>query len=305
MQKLEFRAMGCEMLVALDNEDQSAAKRLEDVPHWFEDWEQTLSRFRSDSELSSLNRHAGSYIQVSPIMIEVLKLAKQACLKSSGLVTPMVLRAMETAGYDKDFQLLEEQSFPSNKNPVNIPDANGIEIDEETQIVRIPNGAQLDFGGVAKGWAAHKAMNMLSELGPVLVDAGGDIAINSVRSGNFPWVIGVNDPFNRGAYIERIYLGEGGVATSGRDHRQWRQGGELRHHIIDPRTGRPAETDLLSVTVVAQDVLEAEMAAKTVLILGSRSGMDWLDCQEGVAGLAVLENGELLGSHGIERYLRN
>jgi thiamine biosynthesis lipoprotein len=148
-------------------------------------------------------------------------------------------------------------------------------------------------------------MNMLSELGSVLVDAGGDIAVNRARSGHIPWVIGVNDPFNRGAYLEKIYLGEGGVATSGRDHRQWKQGGKLRHHIIDPRTGKPADTDLLSVTVVAPNVMEAEVAAKTVLILGSQSGLDWLDRHEGVAGLAVLENGELLGSHGIEMYLRN
>ena len=298
--------MGCQMLVAIEDESHQAEQRLNEVPGLLAGWEQALSRFRPDSELNSLNQQAGAWVSVSPVMWDVVQSAMTAWRESDGLVTPAVLPALERSGYIQSFQQPGEVMTLDAFDPEPVLQSfSEIEFDERKHTVFLPEGMRLDFGGVAKGWAAHQATQQLSDLGPVLVDAGGDIAINGLLNGSEPWVIGVNDPFNRGAQIEKLYLRDGGVATSGRDHRRWLQGGEWRHHVIDPRSGRPAETDLLSVTVIARDVMEAEMAAKVVLILGSRAGLEWLDRREGATGLAVLENGELLGSHGIEDYLRN
>lgn len=298
--------MGCQMLVATEDESRQAEQQLNEVPGWFADWEQRLSRFRPESELNKLNQRAGMAVQVSPIVWKVMQAALNAWLASDGLVNPAVLPALERSGYVKSFQQIGEVISIKEHDSVPIPQTfSDIKFDESKCTVFLPEGMRIDFGGVAKGWAAHQAMQRLSDLGPVLVDAGGDVAISKPLSGNSPWVIGVNNPFNRGAHIEKINLREGGVATSGRDHRRWQQGGEWQHHIIDPHSGKPAETDLLSVTVVAKTVMEAEMAAKVVFILGSEVGLDWLDRREGATGLAVLENGELLGSHGIEDYLRN
>jgi thiamine biosynthesis lipoprotein len=86
------------------------------------------------------------------------------------------------------------------------------------------------------------------------------------------------------------------VATSGRDYRRWKQDGRWNHHIIDPRTGEPAVTDVLTATVVAPNVMEAEMAAKVVLILGSREGLEWLERRSGYAGLVVQETGAVITS---------
>ncbi len=97
-------------------------------------------------------------------------------------------------------------------------------------------------------------------------------------------------------------LGACGVATSGTDYRRWKQGGRWSHHLIDPRTGLPAQTDVVTATVVAPNALLAEMAAKTVLILGSGPGLDWLENQPGFAALVVLETGEILFSHHLEAY---
>ena len=96
---LPFRAMGCQMLVALDSESLQVSQRLSRAPAWFENWEQSLSRFRPDSELNELNRHAGEPWQVSPTLWRVFLAAQHAESRSQGLVTPRVLTALVQAGY--------------------------------------------------------------------------------------------------------------------------------------------------------------------------------------------------------------
>ncbi|MEJ2353961.1 MAG: FAD:protein FMN transferase, partial [Anaerolineales bacterium] len=102
---------------------------------------------------------------------------------------------------------------------------------------------------------------------------------------------------------EVLRLGRCGVATSGRNYRRWQRGGAWKHHIIDPRTGEPAATDVLSATVIAPTVLEAEVATKVVLILGSREGLAWLGAKPNYAGLVVLEDGQVVHGPAIDPYL--
>jgi len=161
----------------------------------------------------------------------------------------------------------------------------------------------LDFGGVAKGWAAHQAMKRLQVEGPALVDAAGDIAISGPRADGSPWQVGVADPFHPKEEIETLFLNECGVATSGKDRRRWTRDEVLQHHIIDPSTRRPAETDLLTVTVIAPDVMEAEAAAKAAFILGNRLGLEWIESRTQLAGLFILDNGQMVYSRKMEKYL--
>ena len=161
----------------------------------------------------------------------------------------------------------------------------------------------MDFGGVAKGWAAHQAMLRLEAIGPALVDAGGDIAISDSLPGPEPWEVAVADPLHPGQEVTHLFLEDCGVATSGRDRRRWTRDGRNFHHIIDPRIGIPAETDLMTVTIVAPTVMMAEAAAKTVMILGSQEGIHWLQSLPRLAGLFVLENGEVLATESMQTYL--
>jgi thiamine biosynthesis lipoprotein len=146
-------------------------------------------------------------------------------------------------------------------------------------------------------------MRRLQRQGPALVDAGGDIAISGPRADGSPWQIGVSNPFQRGQEIETLYLNECGVATSGKDHRRWTRNGIFQHHIIAPLTGQPAETDLLTVTVVAPEVMQAEAAAKAAFILGSRAGLEWIEAHPELAALFILEDGQLCYSRKMEDYL--
>lgn len=305
MHRREFRAMGSRMLAVVDSRDSQPPDNLEQVPVWFEEWEQCLSRFRSDSELCRMNQQSGQPVQVSDTLWDVFQEAQQAEWMTGGLVTPLVLDALLHAGYDRDF----EEIFKAGPRPLPEIVTSGYLMDEIrtdalSHTVRLPIGAHLDFGGVAKGWAASKAMKRLAAEGPALVDAGGDIAVSGPLLDGGGWQIGIVNPFSPVDDLETLTLMEGGVATSGKDYRRWMRGEAAQHHIIDPRTGLPAETDILTATVVAPSLLQAEAYAKAVLISGSQTGAALIEDHPELAGLLVLETGQVIYSRKMKDYLK-
>ena len=304
--RINFRAMGTDMLVCLDNGLEQPPTILEEVTDWFEEWEQILSRFRLNSELSRLNRAGSQPMAVSETFWQVFQSALSAERFTEGLVTPTVARAVREVGYDRDFKLLMGQTLvPVAFEPEPVSPLDDLTWDESTRCMYLPEGVQLDFGGVAKGWAADQVVQRLRNFGSVLMNCGGDISMSGPLLDGNPWEIGVHKPFDRSSgYIGMMYFnGECGVATSSTDRRRWMQGGQLRHHIIDPRSGLPAATDVISATVVAPSALEAETAAKSVLIRGSVDGLAWIESNPNLAALIILENGQIQYSQRIHEYL--
>jgi thiamine biosynthesis lipoprotein len=311
MRQIHFRAMGCEMLAVLDTVGPAGEAALAAVPGWFAAWEATLSRFRDDSELSRLNRRAGAgWTNVSRALYAVVAAGVAAARRTGGLVTPTLLCELEQAGYDRDFTLVGADAPPAGLDAPRRRGAGAaqpdswrrVRLDPRQRAVALPRGVRLDLGGIGKGWAAEVAAGRLAAHGPALVDAGGDIAVSGTRADGTPWPVAVADPRAPGTELDLLLLSSGGVATSGRDHRRWRQGGSERHHIIDPRTGAPALTDLLAVTVVAPSTRAAEAAAKAVLILGRTAGNRWLMARPELAGLLVTEAGDVIRTPTLESY---
>ncbi|NTU54946.1 MAG: FAD:protein FMN transferase [Anaerolineales bacterium] len=302
LQKLEFHSMGCEMLVVLDHP--TPVKELAQVPEWFEHWENIFSRFRLDSELSRLNNRTGFPTQVSPEFAEMFELARAAEQQSDGLVTPVLLEALIEAGYDRSFETLAPVLDDRVPQPYVIQsDLLQIEWDAITHTIIPPPGLHLDFGGIVKGWAANETVKRLSKYGPVLMDAAGDIAVGGKQSNGEFWPVGVADPFHPSNNLELLKLENCGVATSGKDRRHWQRNGNWQHHIIDPRTSLPAETEVLAATVIAPNSIHAEWAAKTSLLLGSQDGLEWLNANPELAGLLILEDGQCLYSCNFDKYL--
>ncbi len=302
MKKIQFRAMGCRMTALCASDSSQAVELLGQVPVWFEMWEQSLSRFRPDSELNWLNGHAGQEVQVSSTLWQVLMVALRAARQSDGLITPAILPLLEAAGYDRSFERIAAREVLPGPAPQGAV-WDEIAYDARVQSIFLPPGMQLDLGGVAKGWAAHQAAQRLAVAGAALVNAGGDLAISAPLPGERPWRVGIDDPLQPGTDRFTLHVPAGGVATSGRDYRRWQQNGVWQHHIIDPRYGAPAQTDVLTASVVAPTVMAAEMAAKVVLILGSRAGLAWLEERPELAGLAILEDGTALSSRRWAGYL--
>ncbi|MEX2162432.1 MAG: FAD:protein FMN transferase [Anaerolineales bacterium] len=304
MHRFEFRAMGTEVLVAVDNDEATVGAQLSRVPGWFEGWEQVFSRFRSDSELSRLNQSNGAPFSASMDLWEVVHLALENARQSQGLVSPAILPALEYAGYVSSFKEMAKIQFNAfTEFSLEPPPAETIRTDPISRTITLLEGARIDLGGVAKGWAAHQTAKRLSPLGAVMVDAGGDIAVDIPTGESQGWLIDVKDPRDS-ATLHTIELGRGGIATSGRDRRQWQLNGRVQHHIIDPRSGLPAETGVLTATVIAPTVMEAEMAAKTVLILGVDAGLEWLEQRVDCAGLIVPEHGSVTSTSVFEKYMK-
>lgn len=292
--------MGSKILIAMDTNNLSVVDEALKARTWFDQWEESLSRFRLTSELSQLNRQQGKTVKVSDVFFEVASLAQQVEKRTNGMITPSILNALESAGYTESFENLAEQA-ENVLRQTNLPLENGDQqftLDGVNHTVTIPFGTQLDFGGFAKGWAAHQTMLRLKDFAPVLVDAGGDIAICGPLSDGSNWPIGVADPIDKENNLELLMLSGGGVATSGRDYRRWYVNDAWQHHLIDTRTSRPAETDVLTATVIAENVIEAEMHAKMGLILGSEEGTVWLKSQPNLDYLLVLETGKIFKSPG-------
>ncbi len=308
LHRLPFRAMGCQMLAIVEQDSENAPDTVARVPNWFEGWEQVLSRFRHDSELSILNRTADQFVPVSQTFWEVFQASLQADRSTGGLVTPTVLEAIEMAGYDRPFNELSTGVSYSNSQNVTklwseVHPLSMVLCDEISHSICLPPNIRLDFGGIAKGWAAHQTAERLKASGPALMNAGGDIAISGPRQNNEPWLVGISNPFEPEQDLATLHLRSGGVATSGKDRRHWIKGSVLNHHIIDPRTGQPALTDILTATVIAPTVIEAEAAAKSVFLLGSGAGLDWLEADTGLAGVLVLDDGQVIANRRAEEYL--
>lgn len=294
MRHITFRAMGSTINAVIDDDSPRAAAALRDVPLWFEAWEQVFSRFRPTSELSRLNAACGQWVEVSEPLWEVLCLAMQAAAWTDSLVTPTVHTALVRLGYVRDFEALRvgETALPLSERAQPSPDWRRIERDAARRLVRVPCGVALDLGGIAKGWCAAQAAQRLATIAPALVDAGGDIAVapSAARTTRFP--IGVADPHQPESLLAVIGVAGGCVATSGRDYRRWKVGDHEVHHLIDPRTGLPAQTDVLTATVIAPEAWQAEAAAKTLLLLGSEAAPRWLQAQPNLAACLVRDDGQ-------------
>jgi len=243
-----FRAMNTDVellldpLPGIDSEAVLVAAEAE-----FHRLEALLSRFRPDSELSRLNE-AGE-LATGPELREVVALAVAARERTGGRFDPTVHDALVAAGYDRSFEHVEAAG-PAR--PAGAACGGAVEIEGTT--IRLGPGVRLDLGGIGKGYAVDRACDVLAPAGACLVSAGGDLAC---RGGS--WPVGVTDELT-------VELTRGALATSGRDRRRWRSGGEERHHLIDPATGVPAEGALLRATVWADTAAEAEVLAKAAFL---------------------------------------
>ncbi len=278
-----FRAMSTEVTVAAPGLSASAERDLAHVVAVvFAAAEQRFSRFRADSELSRLNR-AGGPTPVSPALLAALVAARAHAARSGGLFDPTIARALEAAGYDRPFArgALDRAAPPAPQAPARFAD---VAIDEAARVVACPPGVALDLGGVIKGRTVDEAARLLPAVG--FIDAGGDAALRGDGPDGDGWEVDVEDPADARRVVVTLRVRDRAVATSAPNRRRWRAGDVHAHHLIDPRTGRPAVTDLAQATALAATAEDADVAAKVAFLLGADAGARWLE-RAGLAGVLL------------------
>ena len=226
--------------------------------------EARFTRFVRDSELAQLNTSNGHYLPVSPEMFAMLEAALWAYQESEGLVNAAVLPALMAAGYDRPFR--QGLSAPDVIKPIQLPSLPEVLIlDASTRSAALAPSAAIDLGGIAKGALADL---LIDELGDDAVcNLGGDVRVRGAGPEGDGWHVGLCD---RSA----VAITDGAVCTSGITRRRW---GQAVHHLIDPRTGLPAKTDLAEVSVVTDSALRGEVYAKCAMLLGSEAGTAFLE----------------------------
>jgi len=287
-----FRAMNTDVqaLIVCVAERQHAAEALLDaIERRFELAEETLSRFRSKSELSALNASAGQPFHASSLLFSVVSEAIAAARLTHGLFDPAILPMLVAAGYDRSFEELEGERPRLHPCPVQAGGWAEIELDPKFGTILLPPGVQLDLGGIGKGWTTDRAAETMRPWQNFALDAGGDIAVGGHQADGSPWTVGVEDPLDLDRDLVQVGLTDCAIATSTVARRRWRKGGREQHHLIDPRTGQPAQTGVLAATVIAETVARAETLAKAALLLGPKAGVDFLDALEHAEGMLVLD----------------
>ena len=267
---LRFAAMGTHVrLIAAPGAPVTAARReLDDLAG-------RLTRFDPSSELSALNADLRKVVPASPVLRAAVRAALAGAALTAGLADPTLLGAVERAGYAGSRRDLPRVSdlraalaaAPPRRAARPAPAAawRSVTADDRAGTITRPPGVRLDLGGSAKGLIADRLAARLAPAGPCVVDCGGDIRVSGRRD------VHVLDPFT-GATVTVLAVRDGAVATSGLGTRLWWHDGRPAHHLLDPATGTPAWTGLISATALAPTATEAEALAKAALLAGPVAG---------------------------------
>lgn len=284
-----FGAMGTEVAVHALGLARADEERLAvGVAEIFARSEARFSRFRPESELSQLNA-ADRPTVVSRALFDVLQSARHYFALTDGIFDPTIAAALAGHGYDRPFAAGALDRRHIERAPAcSFAD---VTLDEATSTVDKPLHVRLDLGGIVKGRTADLAAELLPR--PGVVDAGGDVVLRDAEGEGAGWVVDVEDPRDAGRTLLALAIGDRAVATSGTNRRRWSAGGGMAHHLIDPRTGKPASSDLVQVTIVAAHAELAEVLAKTVLVLGARDGGSFLSRFDDVAAILVGTDGNV------------
>jgi thiamine biosynthesis lipoprotein len=298
MQTETFRAMNSDIVLVAEGELSQVESGLVAAQNFVDTSEKRFTRFSEQSELSALNRSAGSWFQASPDLFEVVREALFYFHKTNGLFDPSILPSLKNAGYIHsmdEIRRIGSAPQPARHLQVSVSTFASVELKKTTSSIRFPADLQIDLGGIAKGWIAERAARLLSQYtSACAVNAGGDMFLIGYPHGQDSWEVGLEDPRNPQDDISVLLLQEGAVATSSVVKRAWKQGNISRHHLINPRTGEPAITSWLSVTVLAPHATTAETFAKAFLIADEEETQSLGEQNPELTVLAVDKDGNLV-----------
>jgi thiamine biosynthesis lipoprotein len=215
---------------------------------------------------------------------------------SGGLIDPTIRGALERAGYHAPLAPLPTTTSSRTSSWADV------ELDMRTQRIKFPAHMTLDLAGVAKSWAAQQALTLFAPDDIVACDAAGDIAVRGAPIDHHAWPIDI-EPL--AGYSESGILAiddAHGIATSGIDQRHWLKNGQRHHHIIDPRTGQPSNSDIVRASVIAPSTMMADVAARMCVILGSTAIQQWLTHTPNIAVFAHRTDGTTFQSTSWQHY---
>lgn len=274
---------------------------LDEAVAWCDRYELLFSRVDPASELFRLNHAQGRPTDVNPELAAFVETALSYCRRAEGLFD--VTMGSVTQLWD-----FKHQGIPAADDvaaALEHVDYRGVAVDGATVTLRDPL-ACVDLGGIAKGYIADGILALLRERGVehALVNLGGNVAVMGGKPDGTPWRVGIRKPLPSNALplldsFATVAVRDGSVVTSGVYERAFERDGTLYHHILDPRTGFPAQTDLLSATLVARTSLDADGFTTALIIMGADRALAFVEADPALEAVLVTTDGDVLATSGI------
>ena len=302
--RTEF-TMDTVVTVDIYTQDEAAANEYtQQVFALFDKWDQLLDIYNPDSLIYQINNEGAKDLEVPEGIITMIAESKRFHEKSDGSFDITITPLMDVWGFGQG-----EQEVPSQQEleeALARVDLTRVEINQEKNLLYVPQELQLDFGSVAKGFVVDLAIEKLDELGVdnALINAGGNIGVLGPRPDR-PWNLGIRDPREETEDIFSDYilaLESGGMATSGDYQRYFEEDGVRYSHLIDPETGYQAR-DMRSATIFADNALKADILSTTIFVMGWEEGQTLVEQLPEVEALLVRDN-EIWYSSGFSEILR-
>jgi len=289
------RGLGSDIMLTILASDEDRAKQIFQVL-WtqIQVFERRFSRFQKDSELSRFNSAAGTAQAISLPFRDLLLKTKEYALNTGGLYNPFILPALQRSGYKGSWPAPENVSSALDYSAGDVVPIGCLTITDG--YATIPANTALDFGGIGKGYLLAQLADYLEtkHVKNYWLSLGGDIVVSGFDEAERPWKIGIGQAQNTDEIADFIINETGerlAIVTSGVTKRQ----GSGWHHLIDPRSGKPAKTDTLTATVSIHDPLAADVYAKCLVILGSEKAQTFIDTHKINSALLQLEHNSTVG----------
>jgi FAD:protein FMN transferase len=258
----------------------------------------SMSTYKPDSEVSRVNRDAGSApVVISQELFSLLETAQYYSKISSGAFDI----TYASVGYLYDYRAHVHPDQQAINAALPGVDYRQLRLDQAKRTVAFARpGMRIDLGGIAKGYAVDRGIDILKAqgFGHAMVNAGGDTRVLGDRFGK-PWVVGIRHPDRKNELALRVPLQDAAFSTSGDYERYFEEGGVRYHHILDPKTGRSPHA-VRSVTVIASNATRTDGLTKTVFILGPEKGLEFINKLPDADAIVIAADGKVSYSKGLQ-----
>lgn len=296
--------MGTLVKISVADRDKSAEQIKKSVDKAFseiENIDRLMSVYRNESEVSRINRlKQGQMIAVSDELLEVIGRSIQISRLSFGAFDLTSAPVIELWGFGRKGRIENLPSPEEIKESLSMVGYRNIIIDRrKKEIGFAQEGMKIDLGGIAKGYAVDRAIEILKKekINNALIDAGGDVYCLGLNAKKVPWVIGIKDPRHSSRVIRTLKLRDEACATSGDYEKFFLKNGRRFSHLIDPRTGWPVQNGIISVTVLAASCLEADALATAVFVLGKKKGLKLIDSLTKTEAIVITQKEDYLTTY--------
>lgn len=251
------------------------------------------------SEIAALNKNHGGTLSedVSKLVAESIEIYRE----TDGAFDITIYPVMKAWGFtNQEFRVPDDEELSSL---LKLVDSSELIYDESKNTLEMPEGFEVDLGGIAKGYTGQRIVNILEnyEIESALINLGGNIQVVGYKTDGSKWKVGIEDPEKNGNYLGAMYVTDKAVVTSGGYERYFEKDGITYHHIIDPKTGMPAYNGLKSVTIVCEDGTLADALSTSLFVMGTDKAVSfWKVHSDEFECVLYTNDGRLLVTEGLE-----